>query len=609
MHVTAVPTAGGIRVTWTPVTANPPVTHYLVHAGQGSCPITVPGSKHTAVLPVMPGQRTITPVVDAVNAYGMSERGAGPTVQFRGTPSRRFANLQILQLSDFHGALQAAPTAMGAAVLETAWQRDRARVPATITVSSGDSIGGSPPVSGLFEEFPTITALNLMGMDVAGFGNHEHDRPLEHVRRITDASRFPWVASNYSTLTPLEGKRRNVHDSVMLERGGVSIGVVGMNTEDTAEVVPSRNLIDAATGKTVKISASTAGVQRAIDRVRSQGADVVVVLAHQGWSQNVNGRAEGRLISVAEQLRGADVVFGGHTHQQYTSYVKDTFVAQVPNSGFEYSRTQLCVDTQTRSVVGAETEDVTVDETAHLKPDRALQAFVDRTVARMQQQLDVRVGVVSDVFPRGGTPPVERSQETPMGTFAAETLRRIYGTQFAFISGGGIRDTLPAGKYVPADATLRRPVAGSSGPYDVTLGDVTAVFPFGNSVATTSITGADLWKALENGVSRYPSDGRFPQIAGFRFAFDPNRPVGQRVTEVTLADGTPLRPDDTKYSIATVDFMIYGGDGYTDVFRPLEATIRGPLLDDIIAALKGDLANGTVTRMPEADGRIRIIGG
>ena len=605
-QVTASTVAGGLRVSWAPVEASPPVTRYVIHAGPGSCPVVAPAGATSAVLPVVAGQAVITPQVEAVNAYGFSPAGSASPIDVTGRASNRYVNLQLLQLSDFHGAIQASPSAAGAAVLASAWQQDRARVSNTLTVSSGDNIGGAPPVSALFEEFPTVESLNLMGLDVSTFGNHEHDRPLEHLRRVVDASDFRWVVSNYDSLTPVAGKQKKVRDSVLLRRGGVTIGIVGMNTEDTPEVVAPGNLTDPATGQDVGISASTRGVQRAIDRVRAQGAEVVIVLAHQGWSMNVDGRPKGRLLQVARNLSGADVVYGGHTHQEFMSYVRGTIVAQVPNSGFEYSRTQVCVDTRAGRVVGADTEPVTVADMAGIAPDPVVQELVDGYVEQTRAQLDVRVGAVADVFPRGGVPPVERSGETPMGTYAAEVVRRTYGTQLAFLNGGGIRDTLPASKYTPGDLTLKRPAPGSSGPYDVTLGDLVSVFPFGNSAATTRISGADLWLALENGVSGYPSDGRFPQIAGFRFAFDPDLPVGQRITRVTLADGTPIPRDATTYTVTTVDYMVYGGDGYVEVFRPAEAVIRGPYLDDIVAAIKEDALNGVVTQVPAPDGRITV---
>lgn len=605
-QVTARAVAGGVRVSWAPVAANPPVTRYTIHAGPGSCPVVAPAGATSALLPIVAGQAVITPQVEAVNAYGFSPAGSASPIDVTGRASTRYTNLQLVQLSDFHGAIQASSSAAGAGVLASAWQRDRARVPGTLTVSSGDNIGGAPPISALFEEFPTIEALNLMGLDVSSLGNHEHDRPLEHLRRIVDASDFRWVVSNYNTLKPLAGKQKQVHDSVLMRRGGVKIGIVGMNTEDTPEVVTPGNLTDPGTGQDVTISAATRGVQRAIDRVRNRGAEVVIVLAHQGWSMNVDGRPKGRLLQVARNLRGADIVYGGHTHQEFTSYVRGTLVAQVPNSGFAYSRTQVCVDTHSGRVVGADAESVTVSDMVGIPPDPTVQDLVDGYVEQAQAQLDVRIGVVSDTFPRGGTPPVERSGETPIGTYAAEVVRRAYGTQLSFLTGGGIRDTLPASKYTPGDTTLRRPAPGSGGPYDVTFGDLVSVFPFGNSAATTRISGADLWLALENGVSGYPSDGRFPQIAGFRFAFDPDLPVGQRITRVTLADGTPIPRDATTYTVTTVDYMVYGGDGYAEVFRPAEAVIRGPYLDDIIAAIKKDAIDGVVTQVPAPDGRITV---
>ncbi len=114
-----------------------------------------------------------------------------------------------------------------------------------------------------------------------------------------------------------------------------------------------------------------------------------------------------------------------------------------------------------------------------------------------------------------------------------------------------------------------------------------------------------------HGTPGHPSDGRFPQIAGFRFAFDPGLLVGKRITRVTLADGTPIPADNRTYTVATVDFMVSGGDGYVNVFRPAEAVIRGPYLDDIVAAIKvaaikKDAANGVVTQVPAPDGRITV---
>jgi 5'-nucleotidase len=151
-------------------------------------------------------------------------------------------------------------------------------------------------------------------------------------------------------------------------------------------------------------------------------------------------------------------------------------------------------------------------------------------------------------------------------------------------------------------------VRTGTGPLDVTLGDALTVYPFGNQVATTVVTGENLWKALENGVGgSYPGDGRFPQISGFKFTFDPTKAIGSRIVSVTKNDGTAIAKDQTVYTLTTLDFIIYGGDGYLNVFSPAKAKVMGALLDVFVDALKADLAAGKVTQLPALDGRVKKV--
>ena len=122
-------------------------------------------------------------------------------------------------------------------------------------------------------------------------------------------------------------------------------------------------------------------------------------------------------------------------------------------------------------------------------------------------------------------------------------------------------------------------------------------------------TGENLWKALVNGVGgNYPGDGRFPQISGFKFSFDASKPVGCRIVEVTRLDGTAIAKDSKEYTLTTLDFLIYGGDGYVDVFTPSKARVQGALLDVFVEALRADMAAKKVTQLPAADGRIKKVG-
>jgi 2',3'-cyclic-nucleotide 2'-phosphodiesterase (5'-nucleotidase family) len=617
--VRAYVTNKGIQVRFNPVTASPAVTNYVVSAGQGSCPVILPANTTGSVtLPVLEGQTSASVTVQAVNAYGFSAPAKWATT-FTSTSLAKASrsslkNIQLLQLSDFHGAIEGTSTNAGTALLTTAFAADRKAVASTFTLSSGDNIGAAPAISSQFEEIPTIESMNLMKFDASTFGNHEHDRNIAHVQKVIGLSDFQWVVSNYSSLEPLKSGAKSAKSFVIIERGDIKIGVVGTNTEETPEVIFPGNLDYTDTSgakKTIAISNTVAGVNKAIVDAKAAGANLVVALIHEGWSENADGVAKGNLITIAKGIKGADVIFGGHSHQLYSSLnsaanarANTTLVAEVPNAGVSYNRVQVCLNPGNNKVVGTSIENVTTSAISKLTPDATAAALVKKYKDQLVEKLDVKIGQVTAVFPRGGTPAVERAGETPMGNYLADLMRSRMKTDFAITNGGGLRDTFPAATYKVVNTSYKRPGAGITGPYDVTLGDAISVLPFGNAVVTTKISGTQLWGALENGVSQYPTAGRFPQISGFKFTFDSSKAVGSRVQTVTTLDGKAIAKDSTMYSVATNDFMLYGGDGYT-FFNPTQAKFNGILLVDILVdGLKADLAAGKVTVTPAADNRI-----
>jgi 5'-nucleotidase len=628
-NVTSYFNSRGVVVKWTAsTTVTPAITGYVVSAGPGSCPIFVSAKSNTVVtMPVVEGQPGGTPVVQAVNAYGFSKPAASnktyTKAELATVASTQNRAVQVLQLSDLHGAIEVG-TSFGAALLASNWAADRAANVATVALSSGDNIGAAPPISASFEELPTIESLNLAKLDASVFGNHEHDRNLDHLNKVIGKSDFQWVVSNYNpdSLAALKSGTKQAKNYTIIDRGGVKIGIVGTNTPETIEQVFPGNLDykDAAGAKkTIDISPSVAGVNSAIKEAKAAGAEVVIALVHQGWLENADGTAKGQLNTLASQIKGAVAIFGGHSHQTYASVipgsarVEPVVLGQTRNSGVEYTRTQICI--RSGKVVGQSIQHVLKAALATINTgvvstvttqDATAAAMVAAYKVQLTSSLDVKIGKVSAVFPRGGTPAVERSGETPMGNYIADLMRAKYKTDFAIQNGGGIRSAFPAPTYLPADTTLVRTGAG---PLDVTLGDAFTVFPFGNQVATTVVTGTNLWKALENGVGgAYPGDGRFPQISGFKFTFDASKPIGSRVVSVTTLDGTAIAKDSKEYSLTTLDFLIYGGDGYLNVFSPAQAKVKGALLDIFVDALKADMAAGKVTQVPVADGRTKKVG-
>ena len=133
---------------------------------------------------------------------------------------------------------------------------------------------------------------------------------------------------------------------------------------------------------------------------------------------------------------------------------------------------------------------------------------------------------------------------------------------------------------------------------------VLAVLPFQNTLATFEAAGAVILAALENGASQIEEGaGRFAQVAGLRYTFDPAQPAGSRISDVTVHQGgewVPLDPQ-ARYGVVTNDFMRNGGDGYA-MFRSQaeNAYDFGPDLADVLAEYLAD----NQPYQPALDGRI-----
>jgi 5'-nucleotidase len=182
-----------------------------------------------------------------------------------------------------------------------------------------------------------------------------------------------------------------------------------------------------------------------------------------------------------------------------------------------------------------------------------------------------------------------RSQETNMADFIADTFRRAMGADVALVNGGSIR----------ADMIIK--------PGVLTKREVLSVLPFNNRVVKLQVTGAVIRAAIENGVSTATEEiqpGRFPQVAGIRYAFDTSRPSHQRITSITIA-GKPL-DDRRMYTLATTTYLaVEAGDGY-DMFRGATFLIRpeqAPIESDIL--LKAIASVPAIA--PKTDGRITRV--
>lgn len=511
-------------------------------------------------------------------------------------------DIQILDISDWHGQLDPLGNAGGAAVLSTYFKNERAANPNTLIVTAGDSVGATPPLSAFFNDEPAIKALNMMGVQVDTFGNHNFDGGIAHLQNLVNLANYPHVSAN---LLNRDSNLTGVNDFAMFNVAGAKIAVIGLTNPEAPTLVFPGNF------GTIIPSDPVKAALRAREAADEMGdADIYVVICHMGvTSIDANGVASGPLIDFANAVNKPDrkspkidVIIGDHTDVQYSGMINGALVLENRSKGATYAKINLNVDAKNHKIL-AKSATFVVPLVANVTPDPAIVAMLAPYRAQLAAVFDGTIGVANGLFARGGN--VERSGEVPIGNLTADALRLTYGTQLALTNSGGLRAPLPS-SYAPVDHTLRRAAAGyvAGPPYDLVIGDVFALLPFGNSVVTRNVTGTQLWAALENGVSAINpatcngADGRFPQISGFKFTFQCSLPAGSRVLSVSLTDGTPILKDGTVYTLATNDFVNAGGDFYT-MFKDGQGVTREVMADVVLAYIK---SLGTIT--PTVEGRI-----
>ncbi len=456
----------------------------------------------------------------------------------------------------------------GLAELMTLLEEERAKAPDSITTFGGDLL--SPSVlSGLTKGAQMIEITNEMGFDFAVPGNHEFDFGPDIAAQRIAASHYPWLAANLLTADgkPAVGTR----PFALIERGGFRIGLFGLITPETATL--------SSPGDGIRFAPVRETARRMVERLREEGADFIVALTHLDFA------TDRRLM---EEVEGIDLVLGGHDHDPITFYEGGSLLIKAGYDAHYLAAVDIYLDRvekrgRMRVVWRPEWRYRSTDGIA---PDARIRKLVERWNERLDKELAVPVGETAvELDTRRDT---VRTRESNFGDLVADAMRAATGADVALTNGGGIR-----GNRVYA--------AGSA----LTRKDILTELPFGNVTVLVELRGADLLAALENGVSQVEKKaGRFPQISGMRFRYDPALPAGRRVLEVTVA-GKPLDPGAT-YRVATNDYLLKGGDGYDMLRRglvridPSGATLMATTVMDYISAMGGRIA-------PRVEGRIESV--
>lgn len=404
---------------------------------------------------------------------------------------------------------------------------ERARGVPVLFCHAGDCY--SPSLMSGFDQGAHIVAMqNKMGIDVFVPGNHEFDFGKENYLKLTAAQSYPTFAAN---LRDAAGSILPHHkDSQIFELGGIKVGVIGTAFDPTPQVSFPGDL---------KFSSTMEALRREAKVLKGEGADILVAVVH----------ADRKTDYEIVRSRVVDIVLTGHDHDLAIAYDGKVVMVESNEEGNYVTAIDIAVSVKGEGAARqvSWTPTFRVNDSRAATPDPDVAAIIKGYEGELSKELDVDIATLA--APLDSRTGVIRTQETAIGNLIADAIRAATGAQLAITNAGGIR----ANKQYAAGQKLTRR-------------DVLSELPFGNATVMVEITGKDVKDAIENGLRDAPQGaGRFPVVSGLTFEADLKQPQGSRVGAVTV-DGKPIDPAG-KYTVASNNFMLEGGDGYTALSR------------------------------------------
>jgi 5'-nucleotidase len=513
-------------------------------------------------------------LLTALLALYRSRHEAGTPESRPPAPQARVA-VTILAINDFHGNLRPPPggisivdpqdkakriavPAGGAEHLATLVKQLRAGKKNSVFVAAGDLIGASPLLSALFHDEPTIESLSLMGLEITAVGNHEFDEGKTELQRMQNGgchpkdgcqgpakfagARFRYLAA--STIDKSSGKTLFPPYEVK-EFDGIPVAFIGLTLKNTPNVVSPSGVA----GLVFRDEAET--INALVPQIRQRGVEAIVVLIHEGGfptgDYNECPGISGPIVEIVGKLdKAVDLVISGHTHRAYKCVIDGRLVTSGDKFGTIVTQIELELDRKTRDVVSVKADNWIV-RTATYTKDPEQTALLASYEALVKPPGGRPVGSITATLSRDEDPGGESvlGQIITDAQLAATRSEQDGGAVIAFTNTGGIRTNLPKS----ADGV-------------VSFADIFAVQPFGNSLVTLTLTGAQIKTLLEQQWLNQPKPRILQVSRGFSYTWDDRRQRGDFVAaEGITLQGRPIDPAAT-YRVTVNGFLADGGDGF-----------------------------------------------
>jgi 5'-nucleotidase len=538
-------------------------------------------------------------------------------------------HVQILAINDFHGHLQpptgsngvvlvapadplassrdALPTdagvslvkAGGAAYLTAHVARLRAENPATIVISAGDLTGASPLLSNLFQDEPSVLVMNRLGLDLEAVGNHDFDRGLPELMRLQkagcslgdcDAGSFAGASFEYLAANVIDDStgRTILPPYAIRDLGGARIAFIG----ETLAQTPSVTTAGAVKGLTFADEATTANAL--VPELQRQGVSAIVLALHQGGMQSIGGPYDGcqgfsgDIGAILDRLSPAiEVVVSGHTHQAYDCVLAGRLVTSAASYGRLLTKIDLTIDPSAHRVVEKHARNVPI--TRDVPPDAEVARIVQAYEDKARSITGRVVGYVKKTLTGNTRAARNPSCETPLGDLVADAMRAATGAEIAFMNPGGLRADLVATHEGRPD-------------FAVTYGDAFEVQPFGDTLITMTLRGAQILALLE-GQFGSRQEPRILQVStGFSYLYAYDRAHQRAVVSELRLNGRPIALARA-YRVTVPAFLASGGDSFA-VLKIGEDRKEGPIDLDALTSYLGKASSAAAPLDPPPGRRI-----
>lgn len=531
----------------------------------------------------------------------------------------------VAAINDFHGNLLANPfkyadaaaaggevklKAGGIAALSGLLAELRAKDAELLLVGAGDMLGGSPPISSMWADEPSVDALDLLGLKFSVVGNHELDQGIAELRRqiqggcesiradkacqfdkAYNGASFPYISANLMD----KSTGKPVFQPYRIEQAhGAKIAFVGATLKDVAAYVSSKSMDGLYT-----VDEADA-INALLPELKQQNVDAVVVVIHQGgetperFDQQNCSQLHGDVVDVVKRLDPQiKVVMTAHTHQGYLCRVGDTLVTQGALFGRLLTQLTLTIDTDKHQLLGVKAQNLVVDP-ARYQPTKEIAALQAQVESRSQAQLGQPLARLAAREVKRET---NAAGESAMGDLIADSqlaATRALGAQVALMNIGG----------------MRMDIALEEGQEQVNYGQVAAVQPFNNTLNIVTLTGAQLQQLLEQ-QWQAGSMGFYPlqPSASLTYRWDASRPQGQRIlAESLMVDGQLVQPEQS-YRITVNSFLAEGGDNF-GVLKQASSRVDTGFndLEALITYLQARDQAGQPAGFAEAEQRLQKVG-